>query len=315
MSKRQRVVVSGTLPAAGLDLLRARFVVESAGRGADGGLLERVAGASAIVANPSIPVDAELFDAAGDSLRVVANFGVGYDNVDLKVASMRGVRVTNTPGVLTDATAELAVALMLAAGRRIAEGDAIVRDGKWAGWGPGEFLGRGLVGATIGLVGFGRIGQRVAELLRGFGGQLLFTSRGIVTPRHGAEPRELADLLAASDFVSLHVPLTPETRHLIDAPALEQMKPGAVLVNTSRGAVLDTMALIAALRSGRLAAVGLDVYENEPHVPAELRELPGTVLLPHIGSATVTTRDAMARLCAENVIAVLEGREPPAAVL
>jgi len=271
------------------------------------------AGASAIVTDPSIAVDAGFLDAAGGSLAVVANFGVGYDNIDLDAARARGVRITNTPGVLTDATAELAVALMLAAARRIAEADATIRRGEWAR--AGELIGRELVGATVGLVGFGRIGRRVAELLRGFDVRLLVTSRSSTEPREGAEQRELHDLLGRSDFVSVHVPLTAETRHLIDADALAAMKPGAILVNTSRGAVLDTDALIEALRSGRPGSAGLDVYESEPHVPHALRELPNTVLLPHVGSATARTRNAMARLCAENVIAVIDGRDPPASVV
>jgi glyoxylate reductase len=312
---RPRVVVAGTLPAAGLDLLRERFTVEVGGSRPDAGWLRAQApGATAIVADPSIPVDGELLDAVGDSLKVVSNFGVGYDNIDVDATRARGVRVTNTPDVLTNATAELTVALMLAAARRIAEGDAIVRDERWSGWGPEEFLGHELTGATVGLVGFGRIAQRVAELLGGFKVRLLFASRSSDRGRFGAERRELGDLLGASEFVSLHVPLTPETRHLIDARALSRIRRGAILVNTSRGAVVDETALIKALRTGRLAAAGLDVYEDEPHVPTALRDLPNTVLLPHVGSATGPTRDAMARLCAENVIAAVEGREPPAAV-
>jgi glyoxylate reductase len=204
--------------------------------------------------------------------------------------------------------------LMLAAGRRIAEADAMVRRDEWMGSEEG-ILGRELAGATVGLVGFGRIARRVAELLRCFEVRLLFTSRSGASSLVGGERRELQALLAASDFVSLHVPLSAETRHLIDAEALAMMKRGAILVNTSRGAVVDTAALIDALRAGHLGAVGLDVYEDEPHVPQELRELPNTVLLPHIGSATAATRNAMARLCAENVIAVIEGREPPTPVV
>jgi glyoxylate reductase len=301
-----RVVVLGALPALGHELLGRRFAVE------DGG---PATGAAGIVADPSIPVGADLLDEAGASLEVVANFGVGYDNIDLDAARARGVRVTNTPGVLTDATAELAVALMLAAARRIAEADAEVRRGEWERAAADHPIGRELVGATVGLVGFGRIGRRVAELLRGFEVRLLATSRSSGEPSPGVERVDLLDLLGASDFVSVHVPLAPETRHLIDANALAAMKRGAILVNTSRGAVVDTTALIEALRSGHLGAAGLDVYENEPHVPAELRELHNTVLLPHIGSATAATRDAMARLCAENVIAVLDGRDPPTAVV
>jgi glyoxylate reductase len=252
-------------------------------------------------------------DAVGSSLRVVSNFGVGYDNIDLDAARARGVRATNTPGVLTNATAELAVALMLAAGRRIAEADAMIRRDQWTG-SEEEILGREMAGATVGLVGFGRIARRVGELLRCFEVQLLFSARSDTSSPAGAERRELPELLAASDFISLHVPLTAATRHMIDAKALATMKRGAILVNTSRGAVVDTKALIDSLRAGHLGAAGLDVYEDEPHVPQGLRKLPNTVLLPHIGSATAVTRNAMARLCAENVIAVIEGREPPAPV-
>ena len=303
----------GALPALGLDLLRQRFVVESGGmRPEPAWLREHTRGAAAIVADPSIPIDAELLDAAGRSLKIVANFAVGHDNIDVEAARARGIRATNTPDVLTNATAELAITLMLAAARRIAEADARTRSGQW----PAEdsLLGRELAGATVGLVGFGRIAQRVAELLRGFEVRLLFTSRSRARSPRAGERLELPDLLAASDFVSVHVPLTTETRHLIDASALARMKRGAILVNTSRGAVVETPALIDALQSGRLGAAGLDVYEDEPHVPIALRESSRTVLLPHIGSATTTTRDAMARLCVENVIAVIEGREPPTPV-
>ena len=300
------MVVLGALPPLGHELLRGRFAVEVGGD---------PAGAAGIVTDPSIRIDADLLDEAGGSLAVVANFGVGYDNIDLDAARARGVRVTNTPGVLNNATAELAVALMLAAARRIAEADAMVRSGDWARSDADELIGRELASATVGLVGFGRIARRVAELLRGFDVRLLATSGSSGMPSPGPEHLELPELLAASDFVSVHVPLTAETRHLIDANALAAMKPGAILVNTSRGAVVDTTALIHALRSGHLGAAGLDVYEDEPHVPSELRELRGTVLLPHVGSATATTRDAMARLCAENVIAVLDGRDPPTPIV
>jgi glyoxylate reductase len=314
-----RVVVARTIPTAGLDLLRQRFEVEVGAVPLDREwLLERVPGASAIVADPTVAVDRELLDRAGDGLRVVSNFAVGFDNIDVDAVRARGLRATNTPDVLTNATAELAVALMLAAGRRVAETDGVLRRGEWTGWEPEQFLGRELAGATVGLVGFGRIGRRVAELLRGFAPRLLFVDAKPVAEaaaRYGAEQVELDDLLARSDYVSLHVSLSPATRHMIDAPALGQMREDAVLVNTCRGGVVDTAALVDALRAGRPAAAGLDVYEDEPEVPAELRALANTVLVPHIGSATRTTRDAMARLCAENVIAVLDGREPSAVVV
>lgn len=309
------MVVACDLPAAGIELLGGCLVVESADGAPDRTwLVEHCAGAEAIVADTSIPVDAELLDAAGGRLEVIASFGVGYDNIDLEAARVRGVRVTNTPRVLTGATAELAVALMLAAGRRIIEADSMVRRERWPRSGE-RFLGRELAGATVGLVGFGRIARRVSELLAPFGVRLVYTARSGSPAQPGVERHDLDDLLGFADFVSVHVPLTPETRHLIDARALATMQRGAILVNTSRGAVVDTVALVHALRSGQLGAAGLDVFEDEPHVPLALRELPNTVLLPHIGSATVATRDAMARLCAENVIAVIEGREPPAPVV
>jgi glyoxylate reductase len=319
MPSRPKVLVARTLPAVGLDLLSRRFDVETGGLRADPAwLVDRVCGASAIVADPTVRIDGDLLDAAGGTLRVVANFAVGYDNIDTQAVRDRGLRATNTPDVLTNATAELAVSLMLAVGRRIAETDRLLRAGGWDGWEPEQFLGRELAGATVGLVGFGRIGRRVAELLRGFEPRVVFAARRPMdawAARLGAQRVELDELLGVSDYVSLHVNLTPESRHLIDAARLSGMKRGAILVNTSRGGVLDTDALIDALRTGRLGGAGLDVYENEPHVPAELTALPNTVLVPHIGSATRSTRDAMARLCAENVIAVLDGREPPTPIV
>jgi glyoxylate reductase len=316
MERRPKVVVAHTLPDAGLALLEQRFEVEAGGERPDPGWLRKNApGAAAVIADPSVRVDGDFLDAVGRSLKVVANFGVGYDNIDVDAVRARGLRATNTPDVLTNATAELAVALMLATARRIAEADASVRDGRWGRSGASAFLGRELSGATVGLIGFGRIARRVATLLRGFEVRLLAYSRSRGGDADGVEFRELGDLLGESDFVSLHVALTPETTHLIGAETLAMMRRGAILVNTSRGAVVDTAALIDALRSGRLAAAGLDVYEDEPNVPTELRELPNTVLLPHIGSATDSARNAMARLCAENVIAVIEGREPPAPVV
>lgn len=309
-----RVVVARALPAAGLDMLKARFEVQTGGLPFDRDWLrEHAPGASAIVADPTVPVDAALLDLAGETLRVVSNFAVGFDNIDTGAVRDRGLRATNTPDVLTNATAELAVALMQATGRRLAEADRILRRGEWVGWEPEQFLGRELAGATVGLVGFGRIGQRVAELLRGFEPKLVFADAHPMqeaAATHGAQRLRLDELLAVSDYVSLHVNLTPDTKHLIGAAALARMKPGSILVNTCRGGVVDTTALVAALRSGPLAGAGLDVYENEPAVPEDLVALPNTVLVPHVGSATRRTRDAMAELCAANVIAVLSGEEP-----
>lgn len=312
MSGSERVVVARRLPGAGLDLLAERFEVLVGEVPLDReALLRRVRGAAAIVADPTVPVDAALLDAAGPALRVVANFAVGYDNVDLAACRERGVVVTNTPDVLTNATAELAVALMLAAARRLGEGERMLRGGEWTGWEPEQLLGRELSGATVGIVGLGRIGTRVAELLRGFEPELLYTARSArpeAEQRLGLERSDLASLVGRADFVTLHAPLTPDTRHLVDAALLERFKPGAVLVNTARGGLVDTRALVGALRSDRLAAAGLDVFEHEPEVEPELLELDNVVLLPHLGSATATARDAMARLVAENVIAVLAGK-------
>jgi glyoxylate reductase len=308
---KPRVVVAGSVPAPGVDLLRERYAVEVAEQRPREALLARLSGVSAIVTPTAVTVDEELLDKAGGSLKVVANFGVGYDNLDLEAIRRRGLRATNTPDVLNGATAELAVTLMLAAARRVAEGDRLVRSGDWRGLRPDQFLGRGLIGATVGIVGFGRIGRRVERLLRGFDVRVLFTDGSGSRYDGPAERVAMTELLAQSDFVTLHLPLAPATTHLIDAVALAQMKPGAILVNASRGPIVDTDALIEALRSGRLGAAGLDVYEGEPEVPPQLRELPNTVLLPHIGSATDSARGAMAKLAAANVIAVIEGLEPP----
>ncbi|MGH2840446.1 MAG: 2-hydroxyacid dehydrogenase [Solirubrobacteraceae bacterium] len=309
-----KVVVARTLPAAGLDKLKERFDVAVGGLPFDRDwLLDHAPGANAIVADPTVPVDGDLLDRAGAELEVVSNFAVGFDNIDTDAVRERGLRATNTPNVLTNATAELAVSLMLATGRRLVETDQIFRRGEWPGWEPEQYLGRELSGATIGLVGFGRIGQRAAELLAGFEPRLVFTDAHPMedaAARYGAERMELHELLAVSDYVSLHVNLTPETKHMIDADALATMKPGSILVNTCRGGVVDTAALVQALKDGPLAGAGLDVYEDEPTVPAELVALPNTVCVPHIGSATRVTRDAMAELCADNVIAVLSGAEP-----
>ena len=310
-------MIARRIPAAGRDLLSERFELDEGELGLDRAeLLRRVPGAAAVVADPTVPVDSELLDAAGPTLRVVANFAVGYDNVDLEACRKRGVVVTNTPDVLTNATAELAVTLMLAAARRAGEGERMVRTGRWTGWNPAALLGQELSESTVGIVGLGRIGTRVAELLQGFGPKLLYTSKSArpetvwSEARLGLERVELADLVGRSDFVTLHVPLTPGTRHLVDRELLARFKPGAVLVNTSRGALVDTAALARALREGPLGAAGLDVYEHEPEVDPALLALENVVLLPHVGSATAATRDAMARLVAENVIAVLEGRQP-----
>jgi glyoxylate reductase len=314
VQQRLRVVVAPALPAAGLDLLRDRFDVVNGEPPPDRDeLRRRVAGAAAVVADPTVPIDTGLLDAAGPDLRIVANFAVGYDNIDIQACRERGVVVSNTPDVLTNATAELTLALILAAARRLGEAERMVRSGRWTGWDPGQLLGRELAAGTIGIVGLGRIGSRVARLLQGFEARLLYTSRrprAELESQLGIERRELGALVAEADVVTVHAPLTPDTRHLIDAALLARFKPGSILVNTSRGGLVDQVALASALRSGPLAAAALDVYENEPEVPAELLELENVVLAPHIGSATADARNGMARLVADNVISVLEGRPP-----
>ncbi len=309
------VTIARVLLDAGLEPLRE--VAEVRVGGLDAGpprIRELVAGADVLVADATVPVDAELLDAAGPGLRAVANFAVGFDNVDLEECESREIAVTNTPDVLTNATAELALALTLAAGRMLSGAESDLRAGRWQGWDPAAYRGLELSGATVGVIGLGRIGQRYAELLGGFGVRLLYTSRSAKPDAEaelGAERAGLEALLGASDVVSLHLPATPETHHLIDAAALARMRADAVLVNAARGALVDLTALAEALREGRIGAAGLDVYEGEPEDPAAILEAPRTALSPHIGSATVKARDGMARTVAENVIAVLEGREPP----
>lgn len=248
-------------------------------------------------------------------LRVVANAGVGYDNIDVEACTRRSIAVTNTPGVLTDTTADLTFALLMAAARRIVEGDRFVREGRWQRWEWGYFWGADIYAKTLGLYGFGRIGQAVARRARGFSMRTLYHSRRRVAE---AIERELdaryvdkQTLLGESDFLSLHLPLTRETEHAIGAAELALMKPTAFLINTARGKVVDEDALVAALKEKKIAGAGLDVFEHEPRVPPALIELPNVVLAPHLGSATAETRLKMAMLAAENLLAALEGRRPP----
>lgn len=312
------IAIMRFLLPAGVEPLRERGEIREGGLEATAETIrEIVAGADALVADPTVVVDADLLDAAGPDLRVVANFAVGYDNIDLDECRRRGIAVTNTPDVLTNATAELALALTLGAARYLNDAERDLRNGVWRGWDPAAYRGLELSGAAVGVVGMGRIGSRYAELLGGFGVELLYSSR---TPRPEVERRlgatmvEPAELLRRADVVSLHLPATAETHHLIDAEALELIGERGVLVNTSRGGLVDLGAVAAALRAGRLGAAGLDVYEGEPQVPAEILAAPRAFLTPHIGSATVKARDGMARTVAENVLAVLDGREPPNAV-
>jgi glyoxylate reductase len=316
-----RIAVLRPLPASAIEQLRTLGQVDVTDLGrplSPGEAREAVRGASAIVTLPSDRVDGALLDAAGDQLRVVANFAVGYDNFDLDACRERGVVATNTPDTLVETTADLAFALILAGLRRVAEGDRLIRARRpWAfSW---DFmLGRDAWGSTLGIVGLGAIGQAVARRARGFQMDVVYAQRHAVPPELerslDARRLALAELLAQSDVVSLHVPLTPQTRHLIDAAALRRMKPTAHLVNTARGPVVDEAALVEALRDGTIASAGLDVFEHEPDVHPGLLELENVVLMPHLGSATVATRERMALRAARNVVEVLSGRPAPDAL-
>jgi glyoxylate reductase len=270
-------------------------------------LLAGAAGRDGLMTMLTDRIDDELLDAAGPQLRIVANFAVGFDNVDVSACTRRGVVVSNTPDVLTQATAELTIALMLALLRRVAEGDRLVRRREDWIWAPNMMLGRGLAGLTLGLVGHGRIGQDVERLAIAHGMRVVHASRTRGLP--------LDELLTTVDVVSLHLPLSERTRHLIDERALRLMKPTAVLVNTSRGPIVDEAALARALTEGRIAGAALDVFEREPEVATELVALEKVVLTPHLGSATLETREAMGMLCVEALRAVLlENRVPPNAL-
>ncbi|GAC1451090.1 MAG: D-glycerate dehydrogenase [Isosphaeraceae bacterium] len=276
-------------------------------------LRSRVAGRDGVLCLLTDQVDGSVLEAAAaGGCRVFSNMAVGYNNIDVPAATRLGILVTNTPGVLTEVTADLTWALILSTARRVVEGDREMRAGRFTGWGPSYMLGGDVSGRTLGLIGPGRIAAAVAGRARGFGMPLLYHGRNAshVLEEMGARRVTLEALLGESDFVSLHVPLSPETHHLIDQRALGLMKPSAYLINTSRGPVVDEAALVVALREGRIAGAGLDVYEDEPRMSDGLADCANAVLLPHLGSATHTTRAAMSRLAAENLIAALQGRLP-----
>jgi glyoxylate reductase len=277
--------------------------------------LTRVQGAEAILSLLTEKVDAELLDAAGPQLRVVSNVAVGYNNIDVAACTARGIRVTNTPGVLTEATADIAMALVLAATRRMGEGERVIRSQSPWQWGMFYMLGMGIQGRQLGIVGMGQIGIATARRAKAFGMTIAYTKR---TPLDEPTARELDathmdidELLATSDVVSLHCPYSPDTHHYINAGRLAQMKKTAYLVNTARGPVVDEAALVDALKNGVIAGAGLDVFEHEPTVHEGLLALDNAVLIPHLGSATVETRTAMANLAATNALAFLDGATPP----
>jgi len=313
----QKILVTGNLPAEVMDPLREKYEVEAHAEDRPmerQQLLSRIGDRDGLLCMITDAVDEELLGRA-PRLKMIANMGVGYNHIDIAAATRRGIPVSNTPGVLTDATADLAFTLILAVARRVVEGDRRVREGKFKLWAPFLFLGREVSGKTLGIVGFGRIGRAVARRAAGFGMRVLYHNRSRLTPAEEREsPAEYADLntlLAQADFVSLHVPLSGETRHLIGAEELSRMKPTAYLINTARGPVVDEVALLATLQRGMIAGAGLDVYENEPALTPGLADLPNVVLLPHVGSATLETRTAMAAMAARNLIAGLDGQRPP----
>ena len=316
---RSRVFVARRIPDEGLDPIRAACdadVWDDELPPPRDELLRRVTGVDGLLALLTDRVDDELLDAAGPGLRVVSNYAVGFDNVDAPACTRRGIPVGNTPGVLTETTADLAWALLMAAARRVAEGDRYVRAGRWRTWGPRLLLGSDVHGSTLGIVGFGRIGRAVARRAAGFGMTVLYWSRTRAVPdlerELGATFVELEELLERSDAVSIHVALNGETQHLIDAVALGRMKPTAVLVNTARGPVVDQAALVEALRAGVIAAAALDVTDPEPIAPDDpLLALDNCLVVPHIASASHATRGKMAEMAAANLLAGVRGERLP----
>ncbi len=315
MPDNPRVFVTRRLPGGALDRLAGHAGVDLWPGDLPppyGELRRRTAAADALICLLTDRIDAVLIDAS-PRLRVISAVAVGYDNIDLAAATARGIPIGNTPGVLTETTADLAFALMLAVARRITEADRFVRDGKWQTWDPNLLLGYDVYGATLGIIGYGKIGQAVARRAAGFAMRVLYAARTpFHAPDHAPAPVDLDTLLRESDFVSLHVPLTPTTRHLIAEPQLRAMKRTAIIVNTARGAVIDQAALVRALEEGWIAGAGLDVAEVEP-LPTDdpLLRAPNAVLLPHIGSASHATRERMASMAVDNCLAGLRGERLP----
>jgi glyoxylate reductase len=299
-----------------MTLIRERFTLVNEPLdlpGAPSILKSGLSRSSAAIVTLSDRIDADVLRSA-QGTRVIANYAVGYNNIDVQAARERGIVVTNTPDVLTDATADLTWALILATARRVIEGDRLVRTGQWTGWTPTQLLGMAVAARTLGIIGMGRIGQAVAHRAAGFRMRVCYTSRRRVEHPSGIPPWEcmpLPALLTASDIVSIHTPLTADTRHLIGTEQLALMRPTAILINTARGAIVDESALVAALADGSIAGAGLDVFEDEPRLHPGLASFPNVVLLPHLGSATLTARVEMGLTCVKNIEAVLSGRPAP----
>ena len=315
-----KIFVTRKIPQVGIDLLQKEgFEVSVSPLDrplSHDELLHEVSGVEAILSQLVDKIDGEVMDAAGKQLKIVANYAVGYDNISLADAQTRNILISNTPDVLTDAVADHAFALMLSASRRIAESDRFSRAGKYTGWQPFLLLGQDVYGKTLGIVGLGRIGSALAKrAAKGFGMQVVYFDRGKTNEELDKEIGSISvsmeEIFKTSDFISLHVPLTPETKHLVSIPQFEMMKKTAVLVNTSRGPVIDEQALLQALKKGDIFAAGIDVWENEPHLTPGLADLENIVLTPHTASATIETRDNMSKVAAENIIAALKGESPP----
>lgn len=314
---QSRIVVAGRIPDAGLDVLRPHGNVWGWKHDEPieiNELYERIAGADAVLTLLTTKVDGAFLEAAGPQLKVVSNVAVGYNNIDVPACRQQSVVATNTPGVLTDATADIAMALILMVTRRLGEGERIVRSRMPWQWGMFMLLGVGLQGRRLGIVGMGAIGHALASRAKAFGMTVAYSNRTAVSPQIeaelGAERLSLDEMLATSDIVSINCPYSTETHHLIGPAQFELMRSSAYLVNTARGPIVDETALVKALRSGEIAGAGLDVYEHEPQLATGLVELDNVVLIPHLGSATVETRAAMATLAARNTVAVLSGQPP-----
>jgi glyoxylate reductase len=313
-----KIFITRQIPEKGINLLKDKdweVAVGPEGKISKEELLEGVKGVEAILSVLTEKIDGQVMEAAGQQLKIVANYAVGYNNIDVGEAKKREIIVTNTPGVLTEAVAEHTIALLFAIAERIVEADRYTRAGKFKAWGPKLLLGADIRGRTLGIVGLGRIGSAVAQRMQdGFEVKIIYFDvkrNEELEKKYNIEYRELDDLLKEADFVSLHTALTPETKHLINAERLKLIKPTAYLINTSRGPIIDEKALLEVLKNKEIAGAALDVFENEPELTPGLTKLENVVLTPHIASATKETRDKMSEMAANNIIAALEGQTPP----
>ena len=313
-----KVFITREIPEIGINLLKEKGYEVEIGpeeKISREELIEKVKGVDAILSVLTEKIDEEVMESAGEQLKIVANYAVGYNNIDVEEAKKKNIMVTNTPGVLTEAVAEHAIAFLFAIAERIVEADSFMRAGKYKAWGPKMLLGADIQGKTLGIIGLGRIGSAVAQRMQdGFDVKIIYYDlkrNEELEEKFGMEYRELDDLLKESDFVSIHTALTDETRHLINAEKLALMKPSAYLINTARGPIVDEMALIESLKGKKIAGAALDVFEKEPELMPGLTDLNNVVLTPHIASATEGTRNKMSEMAAKNIIAVLDGETPP----